>query len=62
MELAEHVLGSTIMRLFKEKAQVISERPIWVFTESAYLYCNESLIKLAIEVLTEWRNDKHLVG
>ena len=50
------------MHIYREKAGVISEKPIWVCMCGAYLYTGETLRRL-IEVLnTEWEHDKHLVG
>jgi len=50
------------MRIFKEKAGVISEEETWVCLCEGYLYTGSSLEDL-IEVLnTEWKNDRHLVG
>lgn len=50
-------------KLYREKAGVISQRKMWVFIDSkGYLYLDESLIRLIIVVVREWRNDRHLVG
>jgi len=49
--------------IFREKAGVISEGPIWVFTDTkGWLYLHESFFGLLWQVLTEWRHDRHLVG
>lgn len=50
-------------KLYREKAGVISNNRIWVFIDNhGYLYLQESLLRLAIEVVTEWKQDRHLVG
>lgn len=50
------------MKIFKEKAGVISKGECWVCIHDGYLYTAKTLEKL-IEVLnTEWEHDKHLVG
>jgi hypothetical protein len=50
-------------RLYREKAGVISKNRVWVFIdEYGYLYIHDSLFQLLIEVITEWKDDKHLVG
>lgn len=54
--------GIDFMKLFREKAGVLSPNPCWVFLDNGYLYINESLIKLLWTILTEWKSDKHLVG
>lgn len=50
-------------KLYREKAGVISIKKVWVFIDSqGYLYIHGSLFRLLIEVVTEWKDDKHLVG
>lgn len=50
------------MVIFKEKAGVISEKPVWVAIHDAYLYTNDTIIGLIWVLITEWKNDRHLVG
>ena len=50
------------MTIFKEKAGVISKDPVWVCIDSGYLYTAPTLFKLIVILVTEWRNDKHMVG
>ncbi len=50
------------MKLYKEKANVISEKPIWIFMYKGWLYTGESLLKLVFIVITQWKQDKHLAG
>ena len=49
------------MKLYREKAGIISDDPIWVFMDEVWLYAHPTLFKLIFIVLTEWRNDRHLV-
>lgn len=51
------------MRLWEEKPGVISEKSVWcIIYDGCYLHINESLFSLFLEVLTEYKDDKHLVG
>ena len=50
------------MKIFKEKAKVISEKPMWVCFHSGYMYTGDTLFHLLYQMLTEWNYDKHLVG
>jgi len=50
------------MKIYKEKAGIISEQSVWVCINNDYLYISENLLKLIWILLTEWNNDKHLVG
>lgn len=50
------------MRLFREKAGVISAGPVWVFVDGEWLYVGSSLVGLIWVVVFEWRSDDHLVG
>jgi hypothetical protein len=51
------------MKLYREKAGVISAEPCWVFLDKkGYMYLDYKLHKLLWEVLTEWRDDKHIIG
>jgi hypothetical protein len=50
------------MRIYQEKAGVISEGECWVCICEGYLYTNESLEGLIKMLNTEWKHDKHLVG
>lgn len=48
--------------IVKEKPGVISEGPCWVCTSQGYLYTHDSLFGLLWTVISEWKNDRHLVG
>lgn len=50
------------MRLFRERAGVISPGPCWVCIYGCYLHADENLFRLLWSVITEYKNDKHLVG
>jgi len=50
------------MKIYKEKAGVISKNPVWVCTCDGYLYIANTIKKLIHILNTEWKNDKHLVG
>ena len=50
------------MRLFRERAGVISTGPCWVCIYDCYLHADENLLRLLWSVITEYKNDKHLVG
>lgn len=51
-----------MIKIFKEKAGVISNKPIWVCLESCYMYEHEWFIGLIWRVITQWRSDRNLVG
>jgi hypothetical protein len=46
--------------LLQEVPGVISPGYCWVLFYSSYAHFNESLLKLLWEVITEFKNDKHL--
>lgn len=50
------------MKLFREKPGVISPGPCWVCFYDCYMHCNESLFWLLVEVVLEYKHDRHLVG
>lgn len=50
------------MKIYREKAGVISEEPIWVFFDGTYMYEKTSLAALIWCIIKEWRQDKHLIG
>ena len=49
-------------RIFREKAGVISSDPCWVCISTGYLYTASTLSGLLWILLTEWKDDRHLVG
>lgn len=57
-----YIKGFINFQIFKERAGVISPKPIWVCFESCWMYEDYSLLKLIWIIITEWRNDRHLVG
>ena len=50
------------MKIYKEKAGVISEKPIWMCWHRCWLYTADSFLSLIIILITEWKHDRHLVG
>lgn len=50
------------MKIFKEKAGVISESEIWVCICEGYLYTADTLEDLIIVLNNEWKHDRHLAG
>lgn len=50
------------MKIFREKAGVISQKPLWVMLDGPWLYLSESIHGLIWEVITGWRKDRNLVG
>lgn len=56
-----NVFGFDVL-IFKSKHGEISELPSWCAIELCYLYTSDSLCGLVYQMVTEWRDDKHLVG
>jgi len=50
------------MQIFKEKAGVISEKPVWVCFHHEFMYTSRTIIGLIFQIITEWKNEKHMVG
>ena len=50
------------MKIYKEKAGVISPEPVWVCIDDCYLYTADTLIMLLITIILGWKSDKYLVG
>lgn len=50
------------MKIYKEKAGVISPEPVWVCIDDGYMYIADTFIMLLITMIFGWRSDKHLVG
>lgn len=48
--------------LFLELPGIISPDYCWVIIYSGYMHTNESLFRLLVEVITEFKSDKHIVG
>lgn len=48
------------MKIFREKAGVISEKPVWILVHRDNMYIEHSLWKLLKTFLTEY--DQHPVG
>jgi len=56
----QYTIKNRFFTLFREKAGVISPGHCWVLFYGCYGHYNPSLTKLFWEVLTEFRNDRHL--
>lgn len=50
------------MKIYKERAGVISENEAWCCLYDCYLYTADTLCKLIKIMITEWQDEKHLVG
>jgi len=50
------------MKIFKEKAGIISPNSVWVCINKEYLYVSSNFFSLLLMLLFEWNDDKHLVG
>jgi hypothetical protein len=53
------------VRIFRERAGVISPGNCWVCLYGGvpgWMHTSESLPKLLWEVVTEWKDDRHIVG
>ena len=50
------------MKIFLEKAGVISPGPIWVCFCTCYMYTADTLEDLVDVLNSEWEHDNHLVG
>lgn len=50
------------IKIFKEKANIISKEPVWVCFWGEYMYIEDTLLKLFFLMIKEWKSDKHIVG
>lgn len=50
------------MRIFEEKAGVISDKNVWICICEEYMYIADSLIELVDLLNSEWEHEKHIVG
>lgn len=50
------------MKIYREKAGVISEGPAWVCIDLCWMYTADTLWFLLWTLVTEWRHDRHLCG
>jgi hypothetical protein len=54
-----------VVRIFRERAGVISPGPCWVCVYGGvpgWMHAYESLPKLLWSLITEWKDDRHIVG
>lgn len=49
-------------KIYKESPGIISEDPCWVCLHDCYMYTGDTFIKLILEIITQWKSDRHLVG
>lgn len=47
---------------FREEPGVISDGPCWCIMYKGYFYVEETIPRLLRLVLTQWNDDRHLVG
>jgi hypothetical protein len=51
------------LSIYKEKSGIISKDSIWICIDiMGYLYTSKYLLKLLMLIITEWRQDRHLIG
>jgi hypothetical protein len=48
--------------LFKEKAGIIGEDPLWVIIHKEYLYLSGSLLGVLWDAYKNWNKDNSVVG
>ena len=49
--------------LYKEPPFVLAPYPIWVVLDvRGYLYADKTLLKTLWVTVTEWRDERHLIG
>lgn len=50
------------MKIWKETPGIISEGKCWCAAYGCWLHIEDSLFKLIINVIKEYKHDKHMVG
>lgn len=50
------------IRIFKTKAGEVSPEPCWCCIYSCHMHLDDTLFGLLFSVITEWKDDVHLVG
>lgn len=50
------------MKIFREKAGVISKEPVWVCIHGYYMYLGDNLPQLLWVMATQWNDDRNIVG
>ena len=51
-----------VIRLSREKPGALSPGTCWVLVHSCYMYTRPTLIGTLWQALTQWCDDRHLVG
>lgn len=49
------------MKIFKEKAGVISKEPVWVCLHDCYMYTGDTFIGLLWNMVKYWNDDKMMI-
>ena len=49
-------------KIYKESPGIISEGHCWVCLHDCYMYTGDTFIKLILEIITQFKSDKNLVG
>jgi len=50
------------MKIYREKAGVISEKAIWICFHGCYMYTGDTLYLLIRNMMKYWNNDQMLIG
>jgi len=50
------------MKLFKESAGVIAPTSMWVIFDGGYMYESRHLIGVLFKFITQYKDERHLVG
>jgi len=50
------------VKLFREKAGVISRKACWVIVDKGWLYASNTMFGLLRTYIMEYKNDRHLCG
>lgn len=48
--------------LFREKPGILAEKACWVILHDEFIYIDGRLCGVLWQFLTEYKNDKHLIG
>lgn len=49
------------MKIFREKAGVISKNPVWVCFHKEYMYFDDTLFGLFVEMIIHWNHESKYV-
>lgn len=48
--------------IFKEKAGVLADTPLWVIFHHTHMYSHKTLFGVLWLFLSQYKHDKHLIG